>query len=100
MALICCIEYIISACNGGCHVFGKPSLKSLPGGTNIVYNQLPTVAGLALSLLWALPHHDVIRLEPYFQMSGRNGATAANSILLHYPYLFAPLVPFYAGSQR
>lgn len=97
--LIISIELIIVGCTGGCHVFGKYSTEKLSSGTSFVYNQLPTAIALALSLLWALPNYHVMRLEPYFQMSAPDGATAANSILLHYPYIFVLFVPFQAAKQ-
>lgn len=97
---IICAVFTAFGCTGGCHVFGAPSAVKLSWGTNFVYNQLPTATGLALSMLWALPNHNVMRLEPYFQMSTPDGTTAANSILLQYPYIFALFVPLQAAKQR
>lgn len=54
-------------CRGGYYVFGARSVGERSWGTNFAYNLLPTILSLALSLLWALPHHNVMRLEPYFQ---------------------------------
>lgn len=99
-ALLCiAIEFIVVGCDGGCHVFGALSSANHSRLTQFTYNQLPTIIGLALSLIWALPHHNILRLEPYFQMSAPGGATAAQSIFLKYPYIFALFVP-YAALRR
>lgn len=100
-ALFCItIELIIRGCHGGCHVFGPYSAADLSWKTLFVYNQMPTILGLALSLLWALPHHNVMRLEPYFRLSTPGGATAEESIFLQYPYIFPVYVPFKAMRRR
>lgn len=50
--------------------------------------------------MWAVPHHDLMRLEPYFQMSTPMGATAEDSILLEYSYTLPLLIPFIAARRR
>lgn len=101
-ALLClAIELATRGCSlHGCHIFGEHSDTRIPTVTNIAYNQLPTILSLCLGLLWALPHHDVMRLEPYFQMSVPGGAAAADSLFLDYPYTFALFIPFKAAWRR
>lgn len=100
--LLCvAIELIIHACSEtGCPIYGRQLATALSSETYIIYNLLPTVVSLCLGLLWAVPHHDVIRLEPYFQMSADGGATAADSILLDYLYAIPPFLPFVAGKRK
>ena len=43
---------------------------------------------------------DIKRLEPYFQLSRMTGASASDSILLHYPFDFLAVVPFTAAKRR
>ncbi|PUU73919.1 hypothetical protein B9Z19DRAFT_1196591 [Tuber borchii] len=43
---------------------------------------------------------DVKRLEPYFQLSKPEGATASNSIFLHYPFDFIAFAPINAARKR
>ncbi|PUU72551.1 hypothetical protein B9Z19DRAFT_1137287 [Tuber borchii] len=43
---------------------------------------------VALGVGWAAVDPDVKRLEPYFQLSKPEGATASNWIFLHYPFEF------------
>ena len=49
---------------------------------------------------WAAVDLDVKRLEPYFQLSKPGGASASDSILLHYPFDFLPLVPLTAAKRK
>lgn len=101
LCLVLCIgiELVLRGCaTDGCHVFGKTS-NQLSNVTYFTYNQLPTVLSLILNLLWAIPHHDVMRLEPYFRMSAPGGESAEDSLFLDYPYTFALFVPFVAGKR-
>ena len=49
---------------------------------------------------WAVVDLDVKRLEPYFQLSKPGGASASDSILLHYPFDFLLLVPLTAAKRK
>ena len=55
---------------------------------------------VALGVGWAAVDLDVKRLEPYFQLSKPEGATASNSIFLHYPFEFIALVPINAARKE
>lgn len=102
LCIILCvgIDLVIRGCTpDGCHVFGQVTTE-LSNADYFTYNQLPTVLSLFLGLLWAVPHHDIMRLEPYFRMSVPGGTSAADSLLLDYPYTFAPLVPYLATKRR
>jgi hypothetical protein len=112
-ALVCtffivALELILRSCQpDGCHVFGEPDSSSSGDGsldlsvaTNFVYNYLPTIISLFFGLLVAILHHDSMRMEPWFQMSREEGATAKDSLLLDYPYLFPLFVPFEAVKRR
>jgi hypothetical protein len=39
-------------------------------------------------------------MEPYYQLSKENGALGKDSLLLHYPFDFIPLVPLKAARDR
>ena len=49
---------------------------------------------------WAAVDLDVKRLEPYFQLSKPGGASASDSILLHYPFDFLALVSITAAKRK
>lgn len=95
------IEFIIRGCSeSGCRVYGVPSPTDLSSQSYIIYNIIPTTLSVCFTLLWAISHHDFLRLEPYFQMSVPGGALAQDSILLEYPYRFPLLVPILALKRR
>ena len=55
---------------------------------------------VSYGIAWAALDLDVKRLEPYFQLSEPGGASASDSILLHYPFDFLALVPITAAKRR
>ena len=61
--------------------------------TTFVYLYLPTLLAVLFSLLWSWIDLDAKRLEPYFQMSKAGGATAEDSLDLHYPFDFVAWAP-------
>ena len=52
------------------------------------YRYLPQMAIVLYGVAWAAVDLDVKRLEPYFQLSKPGGASAGDSIHLHYPFDF------------
>ena len=69
-------------------------------GVVFCYQYLPQMIVVALGVGWAAVDLDVKRLEPYFQLSKPEGATASNSIFLHYPFDFIALAPINAVRKR
>ena len=64
------------------------------------YRYLPQLVIVLYGIGWAAVDLDVKRLEPYFQLSEPGGASASDSILLHYPFDFLALVPITAAKRR
>ena len=69
-------------------------------GVVFCYRYLPQMIVVVLGVGWAAVDLDVKRLEPYFQLSKPEGATASNSIFLHYPFDFIVFVPINAARKR
>jgi hypothetical protein len=46
---------------------------------------VPTIIAVLFTIPWGLLDTSVQRLEPFYQLSGNNGASASNSLLLDYP---------------
>lgn len=61
---------------------------------------LPTVISVCFNMIWSWIDLDVKRLEPWFQMSKPQGATAEDSLLLHYAFDFLAFVPLRAARRR
>lgn len=55
---------------------------------------------MIFSIYWAWIDLEIKRMEPYYQLSKEDGALARDSLLLHYPFDFLPLVPFKACKDR
>jgi hypothetical protein len=52
------------------------------------------------SIFWAWIDLEAKRLEPYYQLSQKDGALGKDSLLLTYPFGFVPLVPMRAFRQK
>ena len=69
-------------------------------GQIFCYRYLPQMAIVLYGIGWAAVDLDVKRLEPYFQLSKPGGASASDSILLHYPFDFLAVVPVAAAKRK
>ena len=99
IALIAFIEYINKISIEEKALFFAESAEDFPMGVVFCYRYLPQMVVVALGVGWAAVDLDVKRLEPYFQLSKPEGATASNSIFLHYPFDFIALVPINAARR-
>ncbi|KAF8454853.1 hypothetical protein BDZ91DRAFT_767833 [Kalaharituber pfeilii] len=95
------LQLIKEACHKtGCSTFGSYDVTEVPHGVQFVYNVLPVVLSVAFELLWTLSHHEILRLETYFQLSADRGATEQDSLQLGYSNMFPLLVPVKAFKRR
>lgn len=87
-----------SAAQGGLAL--SPTLNDIPGYAKFSYLYVPTIIAVLYSMIWSWIDLDVKRMQPWFELSKHNGATAENSLLLDYQYDFVALVPFKAAKQK
>ena len=99
VALIALIEYINKISIQEKALFFAERVEDFPMGVVFCYRYLPQMVVVALGVGWAAVDLDVKRLEPYFQLSKPEGATACDSIFLHYPFDFIALVPVNAARR-
>jgi hypothetical protein len=66
----------------------------------ILWQYVPTVIVVGVSILWELVDVTVRRLEPFYQMSRPNGANIQNSLSLDYITAFNYFVPFQMAKRR
>lgn len=94
------LEYYLfkSQANGG--VIFAPSINDLPLRRSFVYLYMPTVIAVIFSIFIVWIDNDAKRFEPYRQLSKPDGVLGRDSMLLHYPFNFIPLVPFQALRRR
>ena len=92
------IQYLIhkSRVNGAI-VFAEQDFSKT---TIFLFSYLPTIFATVYNLVWATIDLDTKRLEPYFQMSKAEGASAEHSLLLHYPFDLVVIPPIKALSLR
>ena len=64
------------------------------------YRYLPQMVIVLYGVAWAAVDLDVKRLEPYFQLSKSGGASAGDSIHLHYPFDFLASATVTAAKRR
>ena len=99
VTLIALIEYINKISIEEKALFFAEKLEDFPMGVVFCYRYLPQIIVVALGVGWAAVDLDVKRLEPYFQLSKPEGATASDSIFLHYPFDFIAFVPINAARK-
>ena len=87
-----------SAATGGLAL--SPTLDDIPRYAMSSYLYLPTTVAVLYSLIWSWIDLDVKRMQPWFEMSKKEGATADNSLFLDYQYNFVAKVPFKAAKKR
>jgi len=75
-------------------------INALPLHQQFLYLYFPTVLAVLFSIYWAWIDLETKRMEPYYQLSKKDGALAKDSLLLAYPFDFIPLVPIKAAKQR
>ena len=99
VALIALIEYINKISIEEKALFFAEKAEDFPLGVVFCYRYLPQMIVVALGVGWAAVDLDVKRLEPYFQLSNPEGATASNSMSLHYPFDLIAFVPINAARK-
>lgn len=78
----------------------SPTLNDIPRYAMLSYLYVPTTIAVLYSLIWSWIDLDVKRMQPWFEMSKEEGATAENSLLLDYQYTFVASVPWKAAKKR
>ncbi|CAG7565540.1 unnamed protein product [Fusarium equiseti] len=87
-----------SASQGGLAL--SPTLDSMPGYAKFSYLYAPTMIAVMYSMVWSWIDLDVKRMQPWFELSKHDGATAENSVFLDYQYDFVAFVPFKAAKRK
>lgn len=72
----------------------------IPQYAMISYLYVPNIVAVLYSLIWSWVDLDVKRMQPWFELSKPEGATAENSMFLDYPYDFIATVPVKAARRR
>ncbi|KAI5461397.1 hypothetical protein BGZ63DRAFT_356587 [Mariannaea sp. PMI_226] len=78
----------------------SPSLDEMPRYAWLAYLYVPNIVAVIYSTLWSWVDLDAKRMQPWFELSKPQGATAKDSIFLDYPYDFVAFVPFRAARRK
>lgn len=76
------------------------NLGAIFGVNQWVFELAPTIVMVMLGVYWSIIQNDVVRLEPYYQLSKPDGATAHQSLLLDYQRVWHFLIPFVAWKKK
>lgn len=88
----------VSHTQGG--ILFAADINNLPLRRTFWHLYLPTIIAVLFSVFIVWIDHDAKRWEPYRQLAQTNGAKGRDSVLLQYPFDFAPIVPFFAARKR
>lgn len=80
--------------NGGLKTFWKPGDLSVTAF--FTWKYAPIMTFVFYGILWQMTDFDVKRLEPYYQLSKKSGATAGESLNMDYLTFMSWLVPLRA----
>jgi hypothetical protein len=80
--------------NGGLLIFEKPG--DLSTMNFFTWKYAPIMTFVFYGILWQMSDFEVKRLEPYYQLSKKTGATAAESLNMDYLTFMSWLVPLWA----
>lgn len=100
IGLVVLVVWLLRKSNADQGILFAPNINDLPLRTSYLYLYLPTLVSVVYSFLWTWIDLDVKRMEPFFQLSKPGGASAEDSILLHYPFDFLAMVPIKALKRR
>ncbi|OOF94819.1 hypothetical protein ASPCADRAFT_208477 [Aspergillus carbonarius ITEM 5010] len=75
------------------------STNQITDTRRFAYTYVPTILSMIIAILWSLVEYDALRLEPYFQLSKPQGASA-DVLLLNYEFGHYTTAPFFAMRNR
>jgi len=99
-SLIVLLELFLSKSQRNHGLIFAPKVNDLPLSRTFLHLYFPTVLAVVFSIYWSWIDLETKRMEPYYQLSKKDGALGKDSLLLHYPFSFIPLVPFRAFKNR
>ena len=88
VAIVIVILYFRNAKYGA--IYSLQGINLTSELATFIFQNLPTLLALVYAACWSWIDLDVKRLEPWFQLSSRNGSKPKRSLLLQYP-LDSPL---------
>lgn len=100
IGLIVAVQLLLNKSLSAGGILFARSADDFTAAQTFVYLYLPVVLALIYGLVWTWIDLNARRLEPYFAMSHRKGASAEASIFLDYTSTFIAFVPFKAARLK
>lgn len=98
-AIIAILQVFLAQSQRDGGVIFAARIIDLPLRQRFLYLYLPTIIAVVFSIYWAWIDLETKRMEPYYQLSKKDGALGKDSLLLAYPFDFMPLVPIKAAKE-
>jgi hypothetical protein len=98
--MIVVLQFLLHKSQQDSGIIFAPRINDLPLRDTFLYLYFPTIVAVIFSIYWAWIDLETKRMEPYYQLSKEDGALGKDSLLLHYPFDFIPLVPLKAAKDR
>ena len=70
--------------------------QDIPTPAYFAWKYMPTIILVSYGVMWQVTDYEIKRLEPYYQLSRRDGALASHSLNLDYLTFMSYLIPFRA----
>jgi hypothetical protein len=99
-SLIAALQYLLFRSQHDQGIQFAPKISALPLRETFLWQYFPIIVAIVFSIFWAWIDLETKRLEPYYQLSKKDGALGKDSLLLQYPFDFVPLVPISAAKAR
>lgn len=99
-ALIITLQLLLTRSQRENGILFAPDINALPLHSTFLYQYFPTILAVVFSIFWAWIDLETKRLEPYYRLGRKEGALGKESLLMHYPFDFVPLVPLRALRER
>ncbi|KAF2705868.1 hypothetical protein K504DRAFT_459953 [Pleomassaria siparia CBS 279.74] len=100
LSLIAVLVYLLKVSQHDQGIQFAPKISELPLSKTFMWQYFPIILAVVFSIFWAWIDLETKRLEPYYQLSKKEGALGKDSLLLRYPFDFLPLVPITALKAR
>ncbi|PVI00457.1 hypothetical protein DM02DRAFT_728559 [Periconia macrospinosa] len=100
VALLVTLQLFLIRSNRDQGVIFATSINELPLSRTFIYRYFPTIVAVVYSIFWAWIDLETKRVEPWYRLSREGGSSGKDSLLLTYPFDFAPFVPFRAFKRR
>ncbi|KAF2090740.1 hypothetical protein K490DRAFT_33931 [Saccharata proteae CBS 121410] len=100
LCLIAVVQTLLFISQNNDGILFSADISRLPLRYSFAYLYLPTIVAVLYSLMWSWVDLDTKRTEPYYQLSKPGSVSAADSVLLDYPFNFVASVPFKAIRSR